>query len=131
MTRLMLIALKHSRQQCISIKEAMDSGRAETRPSIFQALLSPQEKDENYIMPTVDDLKDEAYSILAASADTTGNAMAVSAYKVVSNPEIYDKVKRELDVAFPDPNERLDFLHLETLPYLVGLPSFNLEDTYS
>jgi cytochrome P450 len=105
----------------------MDSGHTETRPSIFQALLSPQEKDKDYVVPTVDDLKDEAYSILAASADTTGNAMTVAAYQVVSNPEIYKKVRRELEAGFPDPNERLDFVRLETLPYLVGLLSFDLE----
>jgi cytochrome P450 len=96
----------------------MDSGHTETRPSIFQALLSPQEKDKDYVVPTVDDLKDEAYSVLAASADTTGNAMTVAAYQVVSNPEIYKKVRRELEAEFPDPNERLDFVRLETLPYL-------------
>jgi cytochrome P450 len=100
------------------VKEAMDSGHAETRPSIFQALLSPQEKDKEYVVPTVDELKDEAYSILAASADTTGNAMTVSAYNVVSNPEIFEKVRKELQAEFPDPNERLDFVKLETLPYL-------------
>jgi cytochrome P450 len=96
----------------------MDSGRAEKRPSIFQALLSPQEKDEDYVIPTIDDLKDEAYSVLAASADTTGNAMTVAAYKVVSDPEIFAKVKKELVAEFPDPNERLSFVRLETLPYL-------------
>jgi cytochrome P450 len=78
-------------------------------------------------VPTVDDLKDEAYSVLAASADTTGNAMTVAAYRVVSNPEIYEKVRRELEAEFPDPNERLDFVRLETLPYLVCLPSFDLQ----
>jgi cytochrome P450 len=105
----------------------MNSGRTDTRPSIFQALLSPQEKHEDYVVPTVDDLKDEAYSVLAASADTTGNAMTVAAYRVVSNPEIYEKVRRELEAEFPDPNERLDFVRLETLPYLVCLPSFDLQ----
>jgi len=99
----------------------MDSGRAETRPFIFQALLSPQEKDEEYVVPMVDDLKNETYSILAASADTTGNAMTVSAYKVVSNPEIFDKVKNELEAEFPDLKQRLDFVHLEALPYLSAI----------
>lgn len=96
----------------------MDSGRAESRPSIFQVLLSPQEKDPDYVVPTVDDLKDEAYSVLAASADTTGNAMTTAAHKVISNPEIFAKVKKELAAEFPDPNEKLSFVKLETLPYL-------------
>lgn len=98
----------------------MDSGNiSDQRPSIFQTLLSPNEKDPDYVVPTVDDLKDEAYSMLAAAADTTGNAMTVSAYKVVSNPEIYAKVRKELEAAFPDPNATLDFVQLESLPYLV------------
>lgn len=99
----------------------MDSGRTEGRPSIFQTLLSPNEKDPDYVVPTVDDLKDEAYSMLAAAADTTGNAMTVSAYNVVSHPEIYAKVRQELEAAFPDPNATLDFVKLEPLPYLVSV----------
>lgn len=101
----------------------MDSGKTADQTSIFQALLSPNEKDSDYVVPTVDQLKDEAYSMLAAAADTTGNAMTVSAYKVVSNPEIYIKVRRELEAAFPDPNATLDFEKLESLPYLVGILS--------
>jgi cytochrome P450 len=73
------------------------------------------------VVPTVDDLKDEAYSMLAAAADTTGNAMTVAAYKVVSNPEIYAKVREELEAAFPDPNATLDFVKLEQLPYLASI----------
>ena len=61
--------------------------------------------------------------MLAAAADTTGNAMTVSAYKVVSNPEIYIKVRSELEAAFPDPDATLEFEKLEPLPYLVSIPS--------
>ncbi|KAG0652243.1 Cytochrome P450 monooxygenase [Hyphodiscus hymeniophilus] len=110
---------EHCRKQCAAVKEVLDSGKtSDERPSIFQALLSPNEKDPDYVVPSVDDLKDEAYSMLAAAADTTGNAMTVSAYKVVSDPEIYAKVKQELEVAFPDANATLDFITLESLPYL-------------
>ena len=73
------------------------------------------------MIPTVDDLKDEAYSVLVASADTTGNAMTVAAYNVVSNPKIFDRVKKELEAEFPNPNERLSFVRLETLPYLTAV----------
>jgi hypothetical protein len=113
---------QHCRKQCAAVKEAIDSGKAsDERPSIFQALLSLNEKDPDYIVPTVDDLKDEACSMLAAAADTTGNAMTVSVYKVVTNPEIYAKVRQELEAAFPDPNATLDFVKLEPLLYLVSV----------
>ena len=58
--------------------------------------------------------------MLAAAADTTGNAMTVSVYNVVTNPEIYAKVRQELEAAFPDPNATLDFVKLEPLFYLVS-----------
>jgi cytochrome P450 len=103
------------------VKEALDSGRAsESRPSIFQALLSPNEKDEGYVVPTVDQLKDEAYSILAAAADTTGNGMTVAAYSVVNNPVIYERLTKELESEFPNADAKLNFVSLEKLPYLAS-----------
>jgi hypothetical protein len=51
--------------------------------------------------------------------------MTVSAYNVVIDPDIYRTLTAELKAAFPNANEKLDFLKLEKLPYLVGpiLPS--------
>jgi hypothetical protein len=42
--------------------------------TIFHELLTP-DPDQGYVVPPVDHLKDEAYTILGASADTAGNAM--------------------------------------------------------
>ena len=70
----------------------------------------------------MDDLKDEAYIILAAAADTTGNALTIAAYNIISDDAIYHKLAAELNEAFPDPNVRLDFVLLERLPYLVRPP---------
>jgi cytochrome P450 len=103
------------------VKEAMDADRTEGKPSIFQALLTPSEKDKEYVVPTVDELTDEAYAVLAAAAETTGNALTISAYNILSNSDIHFKLKKELDQAFPDPGQILNFLKLETLPYLVSL----------
>jgi cytochrome P450 len=97
----------------------MKSGRKAATPSIFEVLLSPHDE---YIIPTPDQIKDEAYSILAAAADTTGNAMTVAAYHVVNNPEIYKRLSAELEEAFPDPEAKLSFAVLEKLPYLVYPP---------
>jgi cytochrome P450 len=71
------------------------------------------------VVPDVDQLTDDAFIIIAAATDTTGNAMAIATYNILSNPPIYRKLKDELKVAFPDRNARLDFLTLEKLPYLV------------
>jgi cytochrome P450 len=104
------------------VKEAMDNHTAsDDCPSVFHALLSPEGKDEKYVVPTVDEIKDEATTFFGAAADTTGSAMTVGTFHVVSNPEIYARLRKELEDAFPDPDTRLDYLKLEPLPYLVSL----------
>lgn len=95
----------------------MDAGGKVDKPSIFEALLTPA---DGYVVPTPDQIKDEAYSILAAAADTTGNAMTVAAYNVVINPDIYKTLVDELEAAFPNEDEPLDYIKLEKLPYLVS-----------
>lgn len=71
-------------------------------------------------MPTTAQLKDEAYAVLAAAADTTGNATTVAAFHVMNNPNIYSKLVAELESKFQDPASELPFLELEKLPYLVS-----------
>jgi cytochrome P450 len=72
----------------------------------------------------VDELKDEAYIIVAAAADTTGNALTIAAYNVVLNKEIYRTLTTELEEAFPDSAANLDFVTLQQLPYLVSILSY-------
>lgn len=105
------------------MKSSMDARKGEkpTRLTIFNQLLDP-EVAEGHVVPSVDDLKDEAFSIVTAAADTTGNAMTIAAYNVISNETIYRKLETELREAFPDPSATLDFLILERLPYLVCPP---------
>ncbi|KFY66112.1 hypothetical protein V496_02171 [Pseudogymnoascus sp. VKM F-4515 (FW-2607)] len=109
----------HCLKQVLTVKADMGAGRKSERQSIFEVLLSPQH--EGYVVPTPDQIKDEAYSILAAAADTTGNAMTVAAYHVVKNPDMYKKLTAELKAAFPSPDVPLDYLVLEKLPYLTGV----------
>lgn len=71
-------------------------------------------------MPDVEDLTDEAFTILTAAADTTGNAMSITSYYILSKPEIYQTLKAELERAFPNPTAKLDYLTLEKLPYLTA-----------
>ena len=98
------------------------------QPCIFEALLAPA---DSYAVPTPDQIKDESYAVLNAASDTTGNAMTVAAYNVVSSPEIYGKLTAELKAAFPNSNEKLDYSKLEKLPYLVNKASFLLLPIYN
>jgi cytochrome P450 len=64
-------------------------------------------------------LRDEAFAILGAAADTTGNAMNFATIEVTNDPVLYKRLCEELREAFPDPNAKLDYLILEKLPFLV------------
>ncbi|KAF1985483.1 cytochrome P450 [Aulographum hederae CBS 113979] len=108
-------------RQIEDVRTRMKEGKLDTkRPTIFSELLDP-EKQDGYPVPSTWDLKDEVYSVLAAAADTTGNAMTTAAYHILANKDIYAKARAELFEAFPDPEATLDFQTLEKLPYLTGI----------
>jgi cytochrome P450 len=104
----------------VAVKEAKDRGEDPKRVTIFSHLLDPK-ATEGHVVPSVNDLRDEAFIILSAAQDTTGNVMTVALYETLSNPNIQAKLVEELQQAFPDPNKKLDFLALEKLPYLVRI----------
>jgi len=80
-----------------------------------------EEATEGHTVLNIQDLTDEAFAILAAAADTSGNTMTRIVYFVLSTPSIRSTLVRELETAFPDPTQRLDFLTLEKLLYLTGV----------
>ncbi|OJJ39848.1 hypothetical protein ASPWEDRAFT_49717 [Aspergillus wentii DTO 134E9] len=116
----MMIHHENSRKQILRVKEEVDTGKKISRATIFHQLLQP-DAAEGYVVPTVEELKDEAYILVAASADTTGNALTIAAYNVVTNPKIYERLTAELREAFPDSEDNLDFTTLEKLPYLTAI----------
>ena len=109
-------------RQIEGVKENMRGGKHLGRQTIFTTLLTSEDKPEGYRIPTTWQLKDEAYSVLVAAADTTGNAMTVAAFHVLYNQEIYKKLVSELEKTFPNQTEDLSFVELEKLPYLVCSP---------
>jgi cytochrome P450 len=106
--------------QIENVKRKIREGRDVGRQTIFTTLLSEKDKPDGFRVPSTWELKDEAYSVLVAAADTTGNAMTVAAFNVLHNPEIYRKLATELRTRFPDPDSELSFVELEKLPYLVS-----------
>ena len=82
------------------VKACIDAGEKSTRPTIFKQLLDPN-TSEDHVVPDVDQLTDDAFIIIAAATDTTGNAMAIATDNVLSNPHIYRKLKDELKSGFP------------------------------
>ncbi|KAL8963291.1 MAG: hypothetical protein Q9193_000431 [Seirophora villosa] len=95
-----------------------EKGRAAETPTIFTSLL-PATGNPDEATRTI--VGDEAYTVLTAAADTTGNAMTTMTHHVLSNPTIYKRLHQELKAAFPDDEARLDYASLEKLPYLTVL----------
>jgi cytochrome P450 len=113
-------------QECLKqveeVKQRMTVDKYfEERPTIFSTLLSEDDKPDGYCVPPTTDLKDEAYTILVAAADTAGNAMTVAAFNIMRNPPIYQRLAQELEKAFADAKAELRFVELERLPYLASL----------
>ncbi|KAL8834369.1 MAG: hypothetical protein Q9170_003779 [Blastenia crenularia] len=112
---------KHCRQQIREviarrIKEtASNETNPNTRPTIFSSLLPA---GDDILNSTIDTIADEAYTVLTAAADTTGNAMTTITHYVLSDPKIYGKLHSELKTAFPDEAKPLRYQSLERLPYL-------------
>ena len=46
--------------------------------------------------------------------------MTVAAFHVLNNRKIYSKLVEELEARFPNQTEKLPFVELEKLPYLVS-----------
>lgn len=108
-------------RQVDDVKQRMRDGKDVGRQTIFTTLLNGDDKPLGYRIPTTWQLKDEAYSVLVAAADTTGNAMTVAAFNVLNDRAIYARLVAELEAAFPSQTEPLPFVRLERLPYLTAV----------
>ena len=75
--------------------------------------LSPKEKSVNRMVQ-------EAQVIIGAAILTTSWAGAIASFHIIDNPEIFKKLRAELEEAIPDPSTQLDWQTLEPLPYLTG-----------
>ncbi|KLJ05946.1 hypothetical protein EMPG_10624 [Blastomyces silverae] len=119
---MMMMMHQACRRQILRVKASVDAAEETqtSRPTIFHQLLKPDSVKE-YVVPTVEQLVHEAYIIVAAAADTTGNAMTIALYNSVLNREIYSRLTAEMKNAFPDPDAEFDLMTLEKLPYLVGI----------
>ena len=100
------------------IKKRQETNSETDRPTIFTTLLNV-EKEDGQIPISKEALVDEAFSLMFAASDTTGNAMTTATFHVLRQPEIYARLKTELATRFPDESQPLPLEELENLPYLV------------
>ena len=108
-------------EQIATVKKEIDEGRDKLKhQTIFHQLLDP-DASEGHVVPNVEELTEEMFTILTAGGETTGHAMTVITYYVLSNPDIYQKLVSELKMTFPNKTTNLEYLKLEKLPYLTSV----------
>lgn len=86
-------------------------------PIIYHALLSP-EANKGRPLPSHQSLLDEALILLGAGSDSTGIVLMVTAYYVLHNPPVRQRLEAELREAWPVLQEIPPYEVLEKLPYL-------------
>jgi hypothetical protein len=89
-----------------------------SHPTIFHEMfnsdLPPREKDINRLWQ-------EGQVVIGGGTETVGNALTVTTFHLLSNPDIMRRLKEELAEAIPDVTDIPSWQRLEQLPYLVSL----------
>lgn len=57
--------------------------------------------------------------MIGAGADTTANALTITHFHILDNPEVFKKMLVELETALPNKFAPVDLRVVENLPYFV------------
>jgi len=85
--------------------------------TIFHTLLESNLPEEE---KSLERLWQEAQLVIGAGTDTVANALTVTTFHVLNNPETLAKLRKELEEAIPDREGPVNLLVVEQLPYLVS-----------
>ncbi|OCH95943.1 cytochrome P450 [Obba rivulosa] len=76
------------------------------------------ENDEKRPKLNQKDLRIDALFAIQAGSDTTAGVLIYLFYFLLTEKDAYNRLREELDNAFPDPDAPLDLATLDSLPYL-------------
>lgn len=65
-------------------------------------------------------LQNEAMSMVGAGIETTKWALSVACFHILNNPRVLQRLRRELNIAIPDPANIPPTGDLERLPFLTA-----------
>ena len=88
--------------------------------TIWNELLRPELHPDGRL-PDPASLFEESQALLFGGADTTGTTLMHGTFHVLKNVEVYQKLKAELQQAWPVLEDAPSQATLETLPYLVRI----------
>ncbi|KAH9838163.1 Cytochrome-P450, partial [Teratosphaeria destructans] len=101
------------------VQAELVAGIEPKRRTMFHHMLDPR-VPEGRLAPSDSNPTDEAMSLTAAGADSTGNAASFAMFHILTDADIHKRVMTELNQAFPDPSEQCRVAVLEKLPYFVS-----------
>lgn len=110
------------RTQIVRLLENAKNGAGKTQkdnfktPTIFQELIADPDlpKQEKRIGR----LQDEAQAVVAAGFVTVSWILAVGAFHIINNQEVYNRLRSDLNTAIPNANDDSSSQDLEKLPCL-------------
>jgi cytochrome P450 len=68
-------------------------------------------------------LRDESVILIIAGSESTARTLSTLVYHVLSDLEVLNALREELDQALPDATQSVELTRMERLPYLVRWPS--------
>lgn len=104
-----------------------DDYKNAAHPTIFHELLNSDLSSEE---KTLRRLVEEGQTVVAAGAVTTAHYLKFTSYHLLTNPDILQKLKAELETVMPNPNEPASLQKLEQLPYLSAVVSEGFRMSY-
>ena len=93
--------------------------------TIFHALLESDLPEEEKLQSR---LWQEGQVVIGAGADTTANALTITHFHILDNPEVHKKLLAELVAALPNKFDPFELRVVEQLPYLVSFRRLRLGD---
>jgi cytochrome P450 len=67
-------------------------------------------------------VQDEAFLLLQAGSETTGQALSVAFFYILRDQGILNRIRKELMELMPDISSRPTLAELQSLPYFVSNP---------
>ncbi|KAK3703653.1 hypothetical protein LTR37_014349 [Vermiconidia calcicola] len=88
--------------------------------TIYHQLLDPNNYRDKHV-PDPDSLYEESQALMFGGPDTTGTTLMHGTFYILTMPEVYKKLKKELQQAWPNLEKPPTLDTLEALPYLTGV----------
>lgn len=117
---------------CRAQVEAIQSGRnsgwkAASHPTIFHELLNSDLPESE---KSTDRLWQDGQLTVVAGTLTTAWSLAVAFYYILADQRVLRTLKAELEAAFPDPEQYMQLVAVEQLPYLAACIQEGLRLSY-